>query len=199
MMAGLASATRRDRAGDRVEALFAPQYQTENSPVHKALWAAAGRWGVHAAPAGRGPFTGHGLIAGADAVVPWGSGLIDQGYRGEAECKNFSSEVFEESTIDLFMKTHGGRSVLTSTCSPQTSPISWPRVPVPRSAMCRAVAGFGPILVARDALQPAEGARHPRRCRSQRILAAETWLLGHALRPQVRRPTGRRSPASPVS
>src|SRR2546425_3910831 len=27
-----------DKADDQVEALFAPQYQTVNSPVHKAVW-----------------------------------------------------------------------------------------------------------------------------------------------------------------
>jgi alkylation response protein AidB-like acyl-CoA dehydrogenase len=30
-----------DRADEQVEALFAPQYQTVNSPVHKAVWDAA--------------------------------------------------------------------------------------------------------------------------------------------------------------
>ena len=29
-----------DRADDQVESLFAPQYQTVNSPVHKAVWEA---------------------------------------------------------------------------------------------------------------------------------------------------------------
>src|SRR5205823_5551696 len=45
----------------------------------------------------------------------WGSGLIDQGYRGELECiiaKIFGSEAQKEAAIDLFMKTHGGRSFL---------------------------------------------------------------------------------------
>src|SRR6059036_712567 len=27
-----------DRADEQVEALFAPQYQTVNSPIHKAVW-----------------------------------------------------------------------------------------------------------------------------------------------------------------
>jgi alkylation response protein AidB-like acyl-CoA dehydrogenase len=56
-----------------------------------------------------------GLIAGADALVAWGSGLIDQGYRGELECiiaKIFGSEALKEAAIELFMKTHGGRSFL---------------------------------------------------------------------------------------
>ncbi len=56
-----------------------------------------------------------GLIAGADALVAWGSWLIDQGYRGELECviaKIFGSEALKESAIELFMKTHGGRSFL---------------------------------------------------------------------------------------
>lgn len=56
-----------------------------------------------------------GLIAGADALVDWGSWLIDQGYRGELECviaKIFGSEALKEAAIELFMKTHGGRSFL---------------------------------------------------------------------------------------
>lgn len=56
-----------------------------------------------------------GLIAGSDALVAWGSWLIDQGYRGELECmiaKIFGSEALKEAAIELFMKTHGGRSFL---------------------------------------------------------------------------------------
>jgi alkylation response protein AidB-like acyl-CoA dehydrogenase len=56
-----------------------------------------------------------GLIAGADALVSWSSWLIDQGYRGELECivaKIFGSEALKEACIELFMKTHGGRSFL---------------------------------------------------------------------------------------
>jgi hypothetical protein len=56
-----------------------------------------------------------GLIAGAEALVNWGSWLIDQGYRGEMECiiaKIFGSEAMKEAAIELFMKTHGGRSFL---------------------------------------------------------------------------------------
>jgi alkylation response protein AidB-like acyl-CoA dehydrogenase len=56
-----------------------------------------------------------GLIAGADALVAWGSWLIDQGYRGELECviaKIFGSEALKEAAVELFMKTHGGRSFL---------------------------------------------------------------------------------------
>lgn len=56
-----------------------------------------------------------GLIAGADALVAWSSWLIDQGYRGELECivaKIFGSEAQKEAAIELFMKTHGGRSFL---------------------------------------------------------------------------------------
>src|SRR5579871_4712646 len=56
-----------------------------------------------------------GLIAGTDALVAWGSWLIDQGYRGELECiiaKIFGSESQKEAAIELFMKTHGGRSFL---------------------------------------------------------------------------------------
>ena len=56
-----------------------------------------------------------GLIVGADALVDWGAWLIDQGYRGELECvvaKIFGSEALKEAAIELFMKTHGGRSFL---------------------------------------------------------------------------------------
>ncbi len=56
-----------------------------------------------------------GLIVASDALVSWGSWLIDQGYRGELECiiaKIFGSEAQKEAAIELFMKTHGGRSFL---------------------------------------------------------------------------------------
>src|SRR5205085_4454447 len=56
-----------------------------------------------------------GLIVSSDALVAWGSWLIDQGYRGELECivaKIFGSESQKEAAIELFMKTHGGRSFL---------------------------------------------------------------------------------------
>lgn len=55
------------------------------------------------------------LIAGSDALVAWGSRLIDEKYRGELECiiaKIFGSEAMKESAIELYMKTHGGRSFL---------------------------------------------------------------------------------------
>jgi acyl-CoA dehydrogenase len=56
-----------------------------------------------------------GLIAASDALVEWGSWLIDKGYRGEMECiiaKIFGSEAMKEAAIELYMKTHGGRSFL---------------------------------------------------------------------------------------
>ncbi|MBI1913183.1 MAG: acyl-CoA/acyl-ACP dehydrogenase [Planctomycetes bacterium] len=56
-----------------------------------------------------------GLIAGSDALIAWTSWLIDQHYRGELECiiaKIFGSEAQKEAAIELFMKTHGGRSFL---------------------------------------------------------------------------------------
>lgn len=56
-----------------------------------------------------------GLITAADALVAWCSTLIDEGYRGEMECivaKIFGSESLKEAAIELFMKTHGGRSFL---------------------------------------------------------------------------------------
>ena len=56
-----------------------------------------------------------GLIVGCDALTQWCSSLLDQGYRGEMECiiaKIFGSEAQKEAAIELFMKTHGGRSFL---------------------------------------------------------------------------------------
>jgi alkylation response protein AidB-like acyl-CoA dehydrogenase len=56
-----------------------------------------------------------GLITATDALTAWGSWLIDEGYRGEMECiiaKIFGSEAQKEAAIELFMKTHGGRSFL---------------------------------------------------------------------------------------
>ena len=56
-----------------------------------------------------------GLIVACDALVAWCSTLLDQGYRGEMECviaKIFGSEMQKEAAIELFMKTHGGRSFL---------------------------------------------------------------------------------------
>lgn len=56
-----------------------------------------------------------GMIVGCDALVRWCAGLIDDGYRGEMECivaKIFGSEAQKEAAIELFMKTHGGRSFL---------------------------------------------------------------------------------------
>src|SRR5262249_47036659 len=55
------------------------------------------------------------LIAGSDALVGLGSWLVDQPYPGELECiiaKIFGSESMKEAAIELFMKTHGGRSFL---------------------------------------------------------------------------------------
>ncbi|MGI9471846.1 MAG: acyl-CoA dehydrogenase family protein [Rubripirellula sp.] len=56
-----------------------------------------------------------GMIVACDALTHWCSGLLDQGYRGEMECiiaKIFGSEEQKEAAIELFMKTHGGRSFL---------------------------------------------------------------------------------------
>ena len=56
-----------------------------------------------------------GMIVACDALSQWCAGLIDQGYRGEMECiiaKIFGSEMQKEASIELFMKTHGGRSFL---------------------------------------------------------------------------------------
>ncbi len=56
-----------------------------------------------------------GLIVACDALSEWTSSLLDRGYRGEMECiiaKIFGSEAQKEAAIELFMKTHGGRSFL---------------------------------------------------------------------------------------
>lgn len=56
-----------------------------------------------------------GLIVACDALTEWTAGLLDGGYRGEMECivaKIFGSEAQKEAAIELFMKTHGGRSFL---------------------------------------------------------------------------------------
>ena len=56
-----------------------------------------------------------GLIVACDALTRWCAGLLDQGYRGEMECivaKIFGSEAQKHAAIELFMKTHGGRSFL---------------------------------------------------------------------------------------
>ena len=56
-----------------------------------------------------------GLITACDALTGWCAGLIDGGYRGEMECiiaKIFGSESQKHAAIELFMKTHGGRSFL---------------------------------------------------------------------------------------
>ncbi len=55
------------------------------------------------------------LIVGCDALVAWCGDLLDRGYRGEMECiiaKIFGSESQKHAAIELFMKTHGGRSFL---------------------------------------------------------------------------------------
>src|SRR5690606_7534612 len=54
------------------------------------------------------------LIVGADALVHWGSSLLDEGYRGELECivaKIFGADALLDSTL-LALRTHGGRSFL---------------------------------------------------------------------------------------
>jgi alkylation response protein AidB-like acyl-CoA dehydrogenase len=56
-----------------------------------------------------------GMIIACDALTQWTAGLLDSGYRGEMECivaKIFGSESQKEATIELSMKTHGGRSFL---------------------------------------------------------------------------------------
>lgn len=56
-----------------------------------------------------------GYIVACDALSDWCANLLDMGYRGEMECiiaKIFGSEVQKTAAIELFMKTHGGRSFL---------------------------------------------------------------------------------------
>lgn len=55
------------------------------------------------------------LIVGADALVAWGSSLLDEGYRGELECivaKIFGADALHEASTVLGLKTHGGRTFL---------------------------------------------------------------------------------------
>jgi alkylation response protein AidB-like acyl-CoA dehydrogenase len=56
-----------------------------------------------------------GMIVACDALTQWTAGMLDLGFRGEMECivaKIFGSESQKEATIELSMKTHGGRSFL---------------------------------------------------------------------------------------
>lgn len=56
-----------------------------------------------------------GFIVACDALSQWCGHLLDRGFRGEMECivaKVFASEVQKTASIDLYMKTHGGRSFL---------------------------------------------------------------------------------------
>jgi alkylation response protein AidB-like acyl-CoA dehydrogenase len=56
-----------------------------------------------------------GLIVASDAMTEWCGSLLDAGFRGEMECiiaKIFGSEAQKEATIELLMKTHGGRAFL---------------------------------------------------------------------------------------
>lgn len=55
------------------------------------------------------------LIVGCDALAAWCAGLIDRGVRCEMECitaKVFASESLKHAAVELFLKTHGGRSFL---------------------------------------------------------------------------------------
>jgi alkylation response protein AidB-like acyl-CoA dehydrogenase len=56
-----------------------------------------------------------GYIVACDALTDWCGWLLDAGYRGEMECtiaKIFGSERQKNAAIELYMKTHGGRSFL---------------------------------------------------------------------------------------
>ncbi|HSQ62412.1 MAG TPA: acyl-CoA dehydrogenase family protein [Polyangiaceae bacterium] len=54
-------------------------------------------------------------IVACDALGAWAATLLDEGYRGELECivaKVFASEALKEATVDILLKTHGGRAFL---------------------------------------------------------------------------------------
>ncbi len=56
-----------------------------------------------------------GYIVACDALSDWCANLLDRGFRGEMECiiaKIFGSEAQKTASIELFMKTHGGRAFL---------------------------------------------------------------------------------------
>ena len=53
-------------------------------------------------------------IVACDAMVAWTARLLDEGYRGDFECvtaKVFGSESVKEATVDVLLKTHGGRAL----------------------------------------------------------------------------------------
>ena len=54
-------------------------------------------------------------LVACDAMTAWTASLLDAGYRGELECvtaKVFASEALKEATVDVLLKTHGGRALL---------------------------------------------------------------------------------------
>jgi len=54
-------------------------------------------------------------IVACDALSAWTASLLDQGYRGELEgvtAKVFASEAVKEATLDILLKTEGGRALL---------------------------------------------------------------------------------------
>lgn len=56
-----------------------------------------------------------GLIVACDSLSHWCAALLDLGFRGEMECviaKIFASEAQKHASIELYMKTIGGRSFL---------------------------------------------------------------------------------------
>ncbi len=85
-----------------------------------------------------------GLVTACDALVAWCAGLIDRGYRGEMECiiaKIFGSEAQKHAAIELFMKTHGGRSFLEP-CSMVES-----LIPITQGCMPPADGNVEPIFI----------------------------------------------------
>lgn len=56
-----------------------------------------------------------GRIVACDAMIAWVARLLDEGYRGEFEsvtAKIFGSESVKDATVDVLLKTHGGRALL---------------------------------------------------------------------------------------
>ena len=138
-----------------------------------------------------------GLIAGADALVAWGSWLIDQGYRGEMECiiaKIFGSEAHEGSGHRAVHED--ARRPLVPQGPPRsatTSTTSWLRASTRARAKCwawrsssrwsRSTASSSSSRSARRCTRPASASRAwPIRdtsgcCRGP-MWAYTRWLLG---------------------
>ena len=54
-------------------------------------------------------------LVACDALLLWSAQLLDAGYRGELEgvvTKVFCTEAIKEATVDVLLKTHGGRALM---------------------------------------------------------------------------------------